>query len=50
MNKPSLADLRENYTKSGLNVTDVNPDPFTQFQNWMDCAISSDIIEPNAMS
>ncbi|MFT5906761.1 MAG: pyridoxamine 5'-phosphate oxidase [Cryomorphaceae bacterium] len=50
MKKPSLADLRENYTKSGLNVIDVNPDPFTQFQNWMDLAISSDIVDPNAMT
>jgi len=50
MNKPSLAELRENYTKSGLNAIDVNPDPFTQFQNWMDLAITSDIVDPNAMT
>ncbi len=52
MNKPtpSLADLRENYTMAGLDVIDVHPDPITQFQNWMDLAISSDIVEPNAMT
>lgn len=50
MEKPSLADLRENYTKSGLDVIDVHPDPFTQFHNWMDLAIASSIIEPNAMT
>lgn len=49
MERPSLADLRENYTQSGLDVIDVHPDPFTQFHNWMDLAIASDIVEPNAM-
>lgn len=50
MDKPSLADLRENYTKAGLDSSDVLADPFSQFQNWMDLAISSDIIEPNVMT
>lgn len=50
MEKPSLADLRENYTKSGLDITDVDPDPFTQFHDWMELAIASEIVEPNAMT
>jgi len=50
MDKPSLAELRENYTQSGLNVADVDPNPFKQFQKWMDTAIESDIVEPNAMT
>ena len=50
MDKPSLADLRENYTKAGLDSKDVDTNPFHQFQNWMDMAISSDIVEPNAMT
>jgi len=50
MDKPSLADLRENYTKAGLDSSDVLADPFSQFQNWMDLAISSDVIEPNVMT
>ncbi len=50
MQKPSLADLRENYTKAGLDIIDVHPDPFTQFHNWMDLAIASDIVDPNAMT
>lgn len=50
MEKPSLADLRENYTKSGLDIIDVHPDPFTQLQNWMDLAIASNIVEPNAIT
>ena len=50
MDKPSLADLRENYTKAGLDSKDVDTNPFHQFQNWMDMAIGSDIVEPNAMT
>lgn len=50
MNKPTLADLRENYTMAGLDVIDVHPDPFTQFHNWMDLAIGTEIVEPNAMT
>lgn len=50
MDKPSLADLRENYTKAGLDSLDVSSNPFTQFGNWMNTAISTDIIEPNAMT
>lgn len=50
MDKPSLADLRENYTKAGLDSADVTSNPFAQFSNWMEMAISSDIIEPNAMT
>ena len=50
MDKPSLADLRENYTKAGLDSLDVSSNPFTQFDNWMNTAIDTDIIEPNAMT
>ena len=50
MEKPSLADLRENYTQSGLNVINMEPDPFTQFKTWMDLAISSGIVDSNAMT
>lgn len=50
MDKPTLADLRENYTQSGLDVIDVHPDPFVQFHNWMDLAIVSKIVDPNAMT
>lgn len=48
--KPSLADLRENYTKAGLSVEDVEQDPISQFRNWMDEAIANHIVDPNAMT
>ncbi len=46
---PNLADLRENYTKGWLDVTDVTANPIDQFQRWFDEATHSQLIEPNAM-
>ncbi len=48
--KPNLAALRENYTRTGLEITEVSPEPTTQFQQWIDEAIASGIAEPNAMT
>jgi len=50
MNKPSLADLRENYTSSGLSKKDVHRCPFTQFDTWMQAAINATIVDANAMT
>jgi pyridoxamine 5'-phosphate oxidase len=46
----NLADLRLSYAKAGLTEADVDPDPFRQFELWMSQAISSKLIEPNAMT
>ena len=46
----NVAELRRNYTRAGLNETDANPNPFTQFQTWFDQAVSADLPEPNAMT
>ena len=46
----NLADLRLSYTKAGLTEADLDPDPFRQFELWMSQAISSQLIEPNAMT
>lgn len=48
--KPTLADLRENYTQSGLDLLESNPCPFAQFKQWMDEAIAASLTEPNAMT
>jgi pyridoxamine 5'-phosphate oxidase len=45
-----IADLRRDYTLQDLNETDVNPDPFQQFQVWFDQAIAAQLPEPNAMT
>ncbi|MEB3215158.1 MAG: pyridoxamine 5'-phosphate oxidase [Nostocales cyanobacterium 94392] len=46
----TIADLRQDYTLEGLNETEVNSNPFVQFKEWFDQALSANILEPNAMT
>jgi pyridoxamine 5'-phosphate oxidase len=46
----TIASLRQDYTLQGLSKTDVNSNPFVQFKEWFDQALSADILEPNAMT
>lgn len=46
----SIADLRKDYTLQELNETDVDPNPFQQFQRWFDQAVQAQLPEPNAMT
>ena len=48
--KPSLADLRENYTKAGLDIDQTADCPFNQFETWFKEAADSGIPEPNSMT
>ena len=50
MLQSSLADLRQNYTQSGLLESEVSDDPIQQFQQWFDAAVSAELSEPNAMT
>lgn len=47
---PTIADLRKDYTLETLNETDVDPNPFHQFQHWFDQALKAELPEPNAMT
>ncbi len=42
--------LREEYLSRSLDRKDLNPDPFIQFNRWIDEAINSKITDANAMS
>ena len=44
-----LAGLREDYRQNGLDVTDLDPDPFAQFNNWFDIWAATDAYDANAM-
>lgn len=46
----SVADLRKDYQFQGLSETDVDPNPFKQFQVWFDQALAAQLPEPNAMT
>lgn len=46
----SIANLRQNYTLAGLEVTDVDSNPIRQFDVWFQQALNAEILEPNAMT
>ncbi len=50
MKTEEIQKLREDYSKSSLDIKDVESDPIIQFQIWLDEAMESKIPEPNAMS
>ncbi|WP_420150472.1 pyridoxamine 5'-phosphate oxidase [Spirosoma sp.] len=45
----AISDLRNEYTLSGLDTTDVLSDPIAQFRLWFDAALNAHVPEPNAM-
>ncbi len=45
-----LSAFRENYQLGSLERKDLKPDPFQQFQWWMDQAIEAEVKEANAFS
>jgi pyridoxamine 5'-phosphate oxidase len=49
MDPLALAALRRSYELAGLDVPDVDVDPFAQFARWLQDAIAADLVEPNAM-
>ena len=49
MTQIEIAALRENYTKGSLDIADVSLSPIDQFQKWFDEAVSSELLEPNAL-
>ena len=45
-----LTSLRAKYTTRGLDIKDLNPNPFLQFELWFKQAMEAKLIEPNAFS
>lgn len=50
LNLKNISDLRQNYTLSGLEETNVDSDPIKQFATWFQQVLDSDLLEPNAMT
>lgn len=44
-----LSALRREYGDAGLDVPDLEPDPMTMFQRWLEDSIEAPLHEPNAM-
>ena len=45
-----LAQLRQEYMRSGLSEADADRDPLRQFENWLNDAMSAAVPLPNAMT
>ncbi len=46
----NLADIRRDFASDGLSRAEMSADPFEQFAAWMNAALNSDILDPNAMT
>jgi pyridoxamine 5'-phosphate oxidase len=44
------ANLRREYTRSGLDEAGMPPDPMVQFEAWFENVVEADLHEPNAMT
>jgi pyridoxamine 5'-phosphate oxidase len=44
-----IGELRRDYTQRGLDLADLNPDPFAQFELWFKQAQEAELLEPNAL-
>ncbi len=45
-----IANLRKDYTRASLDVSDVDADPFRQFDLWFRQAVEAQVPEPTAMT
>jgi pyridoxamine 5'-phosphate oxidase len=46
----SLPDLRREFALAGLKESDLDPNPFKQFDKWFQQALAAGLSEPNAMT
>lgn len=46
-NRERLRQIRVEYESAGIDIDDVDPDPFVQFDRWMQAAIDAGLDEPN---
>jgi pyridoxamine 5'-phosphate oxidase len=50
MSRVNVADLRQEYMRSGLSETQADADPLRQFESWFQQALSARLPLPNAMT
>lgn len=46
---PDISRMRAEYETAGLDVSDVDPDPIVQFDDWFRAARAAELPEPHAM-
>jgi len=47
--KHNISKIRSEYSGELLDIKTANPDPFIQFEKWLNEAIDAEVIEPTAM-
>lgn len=47
--KTNLADIRQEYTRSGLRENELPDDPLSLFSRWLQEAIDAEVDEPTAV-
>jgi pyridoxamine-phosphate oxidase len=50
MKTENIQKLREDYSQSSLDESDVNQNPIKQFEGWLNASIKAKLPEPNAMT
>jgi pyridoxamine 5'-phosphate oxidase len=45
----NIAELRKEYARATLDISNILPDPVKQFESWFNDALQAGIAEPNAM-
>ena len=45
----NLSDIRREYSRSGLRRKDLDTNPISMFESWLQQAIDADIVDPTAM-
>jgi len=47
---PSISEIRKEYSKATLDVSEVAQNPLLQFNKWFNEALKAEVLEPNAMT
>jgi len=50
LNKEYIQNLRQDYRHASLTETDIDENPFKQFEKWFKDAVTSQLFEPNVMT
>ncbi len=50
LNQQEIAQIRKDYSLKTLDEKEVNINPFTQFNIWLEAAVQAQILEPTAMN
>lgn len=48
--RKKVSEIRIDYTRGALDISQVASDPMVQFERWFEEAVSAEVLEPNAMT